>query len=162
MTPIDTISETAISGYTLISVRVLSRYRGRYCDIISRSVLNLFVWSGVSSRDQQNELDDDDDDELNGNREMYADEMRMHRVGQVRSQCRHGLVTTGAAQAGVGHCNLSWSLFTVQLGRCCHPGAPAYGAAGGPGLACQIDKSYQMSCLISYPMSYLIYYPILQ
>jgi hypothetical protein len=36
----DTISENAISGHTLISGRVLSRYRGRYRDIISRLVLN--------------------------------------------------------------------------------------------------------------------------
>ena len=33
--------------------------------------------------------------------------MRMHHAGQVRSPCRHGLVTAGAAQAGVGHGNLS-------------------------------------------------------
>jgi hypothetical protein len=73
----DTISETAISGHILISVRVLSRYRGRNCDIISRSVLNFFVPSGVPSRDQHNDPDDDDDDDdLNGNREMGADEMR--------------------------------------------------------------------------------------
>ncbi len=38
----DTISETAISGHTLISGRVLSRYLGRYRDIISRLVLNFF------------------------------------------------------------------------------------------------------------------------
>jgi hypothetical protein len=36
----DTISENAILGHTLISGRVLSRYRGRYRDIISRLVLN--------------------------------------------------------------------------------------------------------------------------
>jgi hypothetical protein len=36
----DTISENAISGHTLISDRVLLRYRGRYHDIISRLVLN--------------------------------------------------------------------------------------------------------------------------
>ncbi len=60
---------------------MLSRYRGLYCDII-------FVPSGVPSRDQQNDPDDDDDD-LNGDRdssrEICADEMRMHRAGQVRS-----------------------------------------------------------------------------
>ena len=38
----DTISENAISGHTLISGRVLSRYRGRYRDIISTLVLNFF------------------------------------------------------------------------------------------------------------------------
>ncbi len=92
----DTISETAILGHTLISVRVLSRYRGRYSAII-------FVPSGVPSRDQQSDPDDDDD------REIYTDEMRMHRAGQVRSQSQHGLVTTGAAHAGVCHGNLSWS-----------------------------------------------------
>jgi hypothetical protein len=134
----DTISENAISGHTLISVGVLSRYRGRYRDIISRSVLIFFVPSGVPSRDQQNDPDDDDDD-LDCDREIYADEMRMHRAGQVRSPRRHGLVTAGAAQAGVGHGNLSdagWSQYQSQHIRCCHPGAPAYGAAGGPGQAC--------------------------
>jgi hypothetical protein len=38
----DTISENAISGQTLILVRVLSRYRGLYRDIISRLVLIFF------------------------------------------------------------------------------------------------------------------------
>ena len=38
----DTISENAISGHTLTLGRVLSRYRGRYRDIISRLVLNFF------------------------------------------------------------------------------------------------------------------------
>jgi hypothetical protein len=38
----DTISENAISGHTLISVQVLSQYRGQYHDIISRSVLIFF------------------------------------------------------------------------------------------------------------------------
>ncbi len=80
---------------------MLSRYRGRYRDII-------FVPSGVPSRDQQNDPDDDDDD-VNGDRKICADEMRMHRAGQVRNQRRHGLVTAGAAHAGVGHGNLSWS-----------------------------------------------------
>jgi hypothetical protein len=42
----DTISENAISGHTLISGRVLSRYWGRYCDIISRLVL-IFLFSQV-------------------------------------------------------------------------------------------------------------------
>jgi hypothetical protein len=37
-----TLSENSISGHTLISVRVLSRYLGRYGDIISRLVLNFF------------------------------------------------------------------------------------------------------------------------
>jgi hypothetical protein len=104
-----TILETVISGHTLISVRVLSLYRGRYSDIIFRLVLNFFVPSGAPSRDQPNDPDDDDEDDLNGDQEMYADEMRMHRAGQVRSPRRHGLVTAGAAQAGVGHGNLSWS-----------------------------------------------------
>jgi hypothetical protein len=71
----DTISETAILGHTLIPVRVLSQYQGRYREIISRLVLNFFVPSGVPSRDQHNDPDDDDDD-LNGDREMDADEMR--------------------------------------------------------------------------------------
>jgi hypothetical protein len=34
------------------------------------------------------------------------DRRRMHRAGQLRSPRRHGLVTAGAAQAGVGH---GWS-----------------------------------------------------
>jgi len=38
----DTISENPISGHTLISGLVLSRYRGRYRDIISTLVLNFF------------------------------------------------------------------------------------------------------------------------
>ncbi len=118
---------------------MLSRYRGRYRDIISRSVLIFFNLSGVPSRDQQNDPDDDDDDDLNCDCEIYADEMRMHRAGQVRSPRQHGLVTAGAAQAGVGHGNLSdagWSQYQSQHIRCCHPGAQAYSAAGGPGQAC--------------------------
>jgi hypothetical protein len=40
---------------------------------------------------------------------MYADEMCMHRADQVRSPRRHGLVTAGAAQAGLGYGNWCWS-----------------------------------------------------
>ncbi len=117
---------------------MLSRYRGRDHDIISRSVLIFFVPSGVPSRDQQNDPDDDDDD-LNCDREIYADEMRMQRAGQVRSPRRHGLVTASAAKTGVGHGNLSCaglSQYQSQHIRYCQPGAPAYGAAGGPGQGC--------------------------
>ena len=71
----DTISEIAISGHTPISVRVLSRYRDRYRDMITRLDCIFFVPSGAPLRDQHNDPADDDN-YFNGDRQMDADEMR--------------------------------------------------------------------------------------
>ncbi len=62
----DTISENTISGHPLISGRVLSLYRGRYRDIISRLVLNFLFRQVFLQEDQHHDPDDDDDDDLNG------------------------------------------------------------------------------------------------
>ena len=75
----DTISEIAISGHTPISIRVLSRYRGRYRDMITRLDCIVFVPSGAPLRDQHNDPADDDND-FNGDREMDADEMRDYKI----------------------------------------------------------------------------------
>ncbi len=141
-----------MTQYWKMQYRDTPWYRSECCHDIGVDIVTsfldqywfFFVPSGVPSRDQQNDPDDDDDD-LNCDREIYADEMRMYHAGQVRSPRRHGLVTAGAAQAGVGHGNLSdaeWSQYQSQHISCCHPGAPAYGAAGGPGQACWIHYTY--------------------
>ena len=67
---------------------MLSRYRGRYRDII-------FVPSGVPSRDQHNDPDDDDDDDddLNGDRD---DKHRLSdQIGQVQSKIDRAALHTG-------------------------------------------------------------------
>ncbi len=66
---------------------MLSRYRGRYRDIISRLVLNCFFPSGVPSRDQHNDPDDDDDD-LSGDWEMDDKHCLSDQVGQLQSTGR--------------------------------------------------------------------------
>jgi hypothetical protein len=72
------------------------------------------------------------------------DRRRMHRAGYVRSPCWHGLVTAGWCRprqfvlvtVRLGYFDAGWSRYPSQHMKCCHPGAPAYGAACGPGQPC--------------------------